>query len=134
MKELNRKVFKTIFLILSLFIVTGIVIYNVSSYKKEYDNVKRNLTFMEDRNNKKPEGNPPEPRDFNEDIPDVIDRELDNMMIMDYEVYSVKLNNNKIDRIIDHSNNTSDFDVKSIAKTIIVKNKGLQIGNLYINK
>ena len=46
MKELNRKVFKTIFLILSLFIVTGIVIYNVSSYKKEYDNVKRNLTFM----------------------------------------------------------------------------------------
>ena len=134
MKELNRKVFKTIFLILSLFIVTGIVIYNVSSYKKEYDNVKRNLTFMEDRNNKKPEGNPPEPRDFNEDIPDVIDRELDNMMIMDYEVYSVKLNNNKIDRIIDHSNNTSDFDVKSIAKTIIVKSKGLQIGNLYINK
>ena len=50
MKELNRKVFKTLFLILSLFIVTGIVIYNVSSYKKEYDNVKRNLTFMEDRN------------------------------------------------------------------------------------
>ena len=40
MKELNRKVFKTIFLILSLFIVTGIIIYNVSSYKKEYDNVK----------------------------------------------------------------------------------------------
>ena len=105
MKELNRKVFKTIFLILSLFIVTGIVIYNVSSYKKEYDNVKRNLTFMEDRNNKKPEGNPPEPRDFNEDIPDVIDRELDNMMIMDYEVYTVELSDKEIVEIINHSNN-----------------------------
>ena len=38
MKELNRKVFKTIFLILSLFIITGTVIYNVQSYKREYDN------------------------------------------------------------------------------------------------
>ena len=41
MKELNRKVFKTIFCILSLFIITGIVVYNVSSYKKEYESIKR---------------------------------------------------------------------------------------------
>ena len=95
MKELNRKVFKTIFLILSLFIITGIVIYNVSSYKKEYDNVKRNLTFMEDRNISVPVGNPPEPKEPNENMPEPKDRELDNMMIMDYEVYSVKLNNNR---------------------------------------
>ena len=39
MKELNNKVFKTIFLILSVFIVTGVVIFNVQSYKREYDNV-----------------------------------------------------------------------------------------------
>ena len=134
MKELNRKVFKTIFLILSLFIVTGIVIYNISSYKKEYDNVKRNLTFMEDRNTSKPEGNPPEPRESNNDMPEPKDRELDNMMIMDYEIYSVKINNEKIERIINHSNNTSNFDVETIAKKIIRKDKGLEIGNLYINK
>ena len=134
MKELNRKVFKTLFLILSLFIVTGIVIYNVSSYKKEYDNVKRNLTFMEDRNITKPEGAQPEPREPNENMPEPKDRELDNMMIMDYEVYSVKLNNNRIERIINHSNNTSNFDVESIAKTIITKDKEIKIGNLYTNK
>ena len=134
MKELNRKVFKTIFLILSLFIVTGIVIYNISSYKKEYDNVKRNLTFMEDRNTSKPEGNPPEPRESNNDMPEPKDRELDNMMIMDYEIYSVKINNEKIERIINHSNNTSNFDVETIAKKIIRKDNGLEIGNLYINK
>ena len=134
MKELNRKVFKTIFLILSLFIVTGIVIYNVSSYKKEYDNVKRNLTFMEDRNTAMPEANPPEPKEPKENMPEPKDRELENMMIMDYEVYSVKLNNNAIERIINHSNNTSNFDVESIAKTIITKDKEIKIGNLYANK
>ena len=134
MKELNRKVFKTLFLILSLFIVTGIIIYNVSSYKKEYDNVKRNLTFMEDRNNFKPEGNPPEPREPNENMPEPKDRELDNMMIMDYEVYSVKITNERIEKIISHSNNTSSFDVENIAKTIIAKDKEIKIGNLYTNK
>lgn len=134
MKELNKKVFNTIFLILSLFIVTGIVIYNVSSYKMEYDNVKRNLTFMEDKNIPKTNTNPPEARNFNDPIPNQIDKELDNMKIMDYEVYSVKLNNEKIEQIIDHSNNISNFDIENISKTIITKEKGLQIGNLYTNK
>lgn len=133
MKELNRKVFKTLFIILSVFIITGIIVYNVSSYKKEYDNVKRNLTFMLERNTSKSEGNPPEPKVFNESIPEKA-KELDNMMIMDYDVYSVKLNNNEIERIINHSKNTSNFDIDNIAKKIITKNKGLKIGNLYTNK
>ena len=134
MKELNKKVFKTIFLILSLFIVTGVIIYNISSYKKEYDNIKRNLTFMEDRNTNMPPDNPKEPREPNENMPEPKDRELDNMMIMDYEVYSVKINNNEIEKIINHSKNTSNFDAESIAKTLITKDKGLKIGILYTNK
>lgn len=125
MKELNKKVFRTIFLILSLFVVTGVVIYNVTIYKKEYDNIKRNLSFINDR----PTDNPIEPKD----IPSPRDKELDNMMIMDYEVYTVKLNDKKIERIISHSNNKSDFDVKKISKSIINKDKGLNIGNLYIS-
>ena len=128
MKKLNRKVFKTIFIILSLFIITGIIVY-----KKEYDNVKRNLTFMVERNTSKPEGNPPEPKVFNESIPEK-DKELDNMMIMDYDVYSVILNNNEIEWIINHSKNTSNFDIDNIAKKIVTKNKGLKIGNLYTNR
>ena len=47
MKELNKKVFRTIFLILSLFIIFGIVIYNISVYRKEYNSVHRHLTFMD---------------------------------------------------------------------------------------
>ncbi len=131
MKELNRKVFKTIFLILSLFMLLGIIIYNVNSYKKEYDNVKRNLVFMENKN--KPEGNPPEPREF-EDDSNFKNRELDNMMIMDYEVYTIKLNNGEIDRIIYHSDNNSDFNIKDVANKISSKSEKLVIGNLYNNK
>lgn len=134
MKELNRKVFKTIFLILSLFIAIRIVIYNISSYKKEYDNIKRNLTFIEDRNINKPESNPPEPREFNNSMPAPKDRELNNMMIIDYIVYSMELNITQIDRIINHSNNTSSFDLENIAKAIQTKDKGIIIGNLYTNK
>ena len=133
MKELNRKVFKTIFLILSLFIITGVVIFNVQSYKREYDNVKRNLTFMEDRNNK-PEGNLPEPRELDDDVPEPKEQKnLENMMIMDYEVYTVVLDNKEIEKIITHGSNTSDFDTKEIAKKILNKQQGINIGNLYIN-
>ena len=118
MKELNKKVFKTIFIILSLFILIGIGIYNISSYTKEYDSVKKSLTFM----NSRPEDIPPEAK------------ELDNTKIIDYEVYSVKLHNKEIEKIFNHSNNNSTFDVESVAKKIRKKKEGLNIGNLYNNK
>ncbi|MBQ6477530.1 MAG: HAMP domain-containing histidine kinase [Bacilli bacterium] len=120
MKELNRKVFKTIFSILSIFILLGIFIYNIDTYKKEYNHVKRNLTFTEDKNN------PPKPLSN--------DNKMDNMMIMDYEVYTVELEDNKIKKIIYHSNNISNINIKSISKKIIKEKQGLKIGNLYTNK
>ncbi len=134
MKELNKKVFKTIFLILSLFVISGIVLYNVESYKNEFDNVKRNLTFIEDKDGFKPEGNPPAPKEFDDSMPERDDRVLDDMMIMDYEVYTVKLNGKSIDRIIKHSNKISDFDIDNIARLVVSKDKGLKVGNLFTNK
>ena len=131
MKELNKKVFKTIFIILSIFIVSGIVIYNVQSYKKEYDSVKRNLNFIEERNIPQ---DLPEPIDLDPSAPEPKDRDLDNMMIMDYEVYTVKLNNKKIEKIINHSSSTGEFNVRSIAQKIINSNEDLKVGNLYNNK
>ena len=124
MKELNRKVFKTIFILLSTFILIGILIYNINSYKNEYNNVKRNLTFIEDRNDFNKDNKPPEPKD----------KEIDNMMIMDYEVYTVKINNNQIESINKHTTNNTNFDIETISKKILSKNKGLNIGNLYNNK
>ena len=125
MKELNNKVSKTIFLILSLFVITIIVAYSLVVYKREYDGVKRNLTFTEEKVTTKPKN----------DIFNFADREKDNMMIMDYEVYSVELNdNNEIEKIYIHSNTISDFDIEKVANKIINKGEGLYIGNLYINK
>ncbi|MBQ3469037.1 MAG: HAMP domain-containing histidine kinase [Bacilli bacterium] len=120
MKELNRKVFKTIFLILSAFIILVTIIYNTEAYRKEYEGIHRNLDFI-------PQEKRVEPKEFQ-------NNELDNMIIMDYEVYTVKIQNGKIERIISHNSNTSDFNVSSIAKKILKKDKGLRVGNLYHSK
>lgn len=127
MKELNRKVFITIFSILSLFLILSIVIYNVQNYEREYKGVERNLNFIEEKEN----NNIPKPKENSSFVnkPD----DIDNMMIMDYEVYTIRVNNNTIDRIISHGNN-SDFDVNNIALSIINKDNKIKIGNLYNNK
>ena len=118
MKELNRKVFNTIFIILSIFIFIGLLTYNITIYNKEHHNISRNLSYRE-------EVNKPTPIDMNND--------LDQMIIMDYEVYTVILNNNSIERIISHSNESTTFDIEYIANKIINKKQGLYIGNLYLN-
>ena len=121
MKKLSKKTFITIFTIISSFLLIGLITINIQNYNREYENIKRNLTMinpgfrMNERNIKSPE--------------------LDNMMIMDYEVYTIKLKNNQIDRIISHGNQT-DFDITNISNNILINNNKdtLKIGNLYHNK
>ena len=127
MKKLNRKVLLSIFSIISFFIIVGVFIYNYQTYTKEYDNIYRSLNFVNEFNNK-----PNKPYDNNFVRPE--DREFDNMMIMDYEVYTVKVNNGTITRIIEHGNSSSDFNVEEIALSIMEKDKELKIGNLYSSK
>ena len=66
MKKLNRKTFFTIFLLISAFLIVGIVLYNVQNYKREYDNVERNLNKIN--------------RMMPEDRSDHIHKEFDNMI------------------------------------------------------
>ena len=127
MKELNRKVFNTIFIILSVFIFIIVFIYNVEIYRREYSAVQRNLSFMEERISK-PDYRIPILDDEQDD------KNFENMMIMDYEVYTVILSNGEIERIISHSSNTSNFDVQSVAEKIVTKKQGMRIGSLYNNK
>ena len=121
MKKLRNKTFITIFTIISTFLIIGLIIVNVQNYNREYENIKRNLTMI----------GPMVKRDENK----FREPDIDNMMIMDYEVYTIKLKDNKIDRIINHGNNTN-LDIDTIANNIINKNNSdkLQIGNLYLNK
>lgn len=119
MKELNKKTTLTIFLIFSIFLLLNIIVINVSSYKKEYEGIKRALTFNEDK------------RNFKNDMPP---KEFDNMMVMDHEVYTIRLHINKVVQIIKHSNNESDFDIKSVVNDILNNDKEYHLGNLYLSK
>ena len=121
MKRLNKKTFFTIFLLISSFLIIGITIYNYQMYKRELESVRRNLNSIDRMIPNKIEDNH-KPRD------------IDNMIIMDYEVYTVYLNNNKIDRIVSHSNDNSKFDINTIATNLLNKNNDYHIGNLYMNK
>lgn len=119
MKKLTKKTFITIFSIISSFLIISLIFINVENYKREYENIKRNLTTISPAF--RPNGRK-EP-------------ELDKMMIMDYEVYTIRINNNHIENIISHGNKT-DFDIDNISQ-IILENNGedtLRIGNLYNNK
>ena len=49
MKELSRKVFLTILGMLTFILVISLVILNIVSYRREYENVKRNLDLMDNR-------------------------------------------------------------------------------------
>lgn len=121
MKQLYNKTFITIFLLFSIFIASTLIIFNYQNYKKEYDSVVRNLNFADF--NKDDKHNKPVPRN------------LDNTMIMDYEVYTVRLDDKKVQDIISHGNESSDFDIKSITnKVLSSNNKTIKIGNLYNNK
>ena len=125
MNKLNKKVFISIFSIISSFLVIVIMIYNIQTYRKEYSNIYRSLTFINEFQYKTSR--------FNDSIyrPN---NNIDNMMIMDYEVYTVELNNNSIYRIIGHSDEESNFDVENIALDIMSKDKAIKIGNLYFSK
>lgn len=125
MNKLNKKVFISIFSIISSFLVIVIMIYNIQTYRKEYSNIYRSLTFINEFQYKTSR--------FNDSIyrPN---NNIDNMMIMDYEVYTVELNDNSIYRIIGHSDEESNFDVENIALDIMSKDKAIKIGNLYFSK
>ena len=47
MKELNKKVFLTVFGMLTFFLCVSLVIINIVSYRREYEGIKGNLNIME---------------------------------------------------------------------------------------
>ena len=124
MKELNRKVFITIFSILSVFVLIGVIIYNAQEYKKEYDSIYKNLNFLNGFKINTEKDNIIRPKE----------NELDNMMFMEYEVYTITLDNNEIEKIIGHSTRTSKFNIEKAIIEILSKEEKLSIKNLYISR
>ncbi len=120
MKKLSRKTFITIFSIISTFLIIGLITINVEIYHREYENVKRNLMFINPMKDKGKKLNNPD---------------MDNMMIMDYEIYTIRLQEKNIERIINHGIENNP-DITNIANKILKNNNHnkIYIGNLYYNK
>ena len=51
MKKLERKVFLTIFVILTFFLIVSLVLINVVSYRREYESIRQNLNMIDERGN-----------------------------------------------------------------------------------
>ena len=134
MKELRKKTFWTIFSILMIILLFSVFFVNIQNYRREYENIERTLTVFDGPGNLK--GGVRFPEEKENGWKDQDRSEPEKMMIMDYEVYTVELRDDRISRIISHGNASDDFDVEQIANKIIEDNEkqGLYIQNLYLEK
>ena len=128
MKKLKNKLFYTIFIILSIFLISILVIFNYQDYVIEKKNVLNNLNMISDVNNKPL-------RKMDEQIP----KEFENppKMFIDAIIYTVVLDDNGIIDIINHSINDSEIEsINEEAKYILNNEKSskTKIGNLYFSK
>lgn len=116
MKKLNQKVFITLYAVLSLFMLSVLVIFEVQNYVKEEKNVEETLRIPNDNKN--------DPS------------KKDNLPMMNRKVYSVLLgNDNQILEIMNHNiDGLTSEEIETIAKDILSKRdlKENKVGNLYL--
>lgn len=121
MKNLQNKVFYTIFLILTISILTFIIVFNSQKYLEEKNNISNNLKMTQETEKKDP--------------PLMLDKEpKENIKFLDQTIYTVLLDeNNNIKEVINHSNNELEVKIINIAKEILSKKniKSTYIGCLY---
>lgn len=136
MKKLKTKVFWTIFLILTSFLITVSVIFNSQNYLREVRNINNNLEMINKNNERSFK------REINENFEDKKEFPESNFkqepkMFMDVILYSVELDeNNNLTNIICHNEeNTDTKEIEELAEKIINKDKNKKyIGNLYLDK
>ena len=135
MKKLKTKIIGTIFIILTISIVTILTIYNSTIYIRERNNIEDNLNniMMEPKEMPKDKFN--EKEDMQE--PPEIPNENDNPRFMDVTMYTIELKEKAIEKIINHTNDEETPDeITEIAEKIIKTNKEekTHIGNLFLEK
>jgi len=125
MKELKKKTYMTIFAMLSLAVITVLVFVNVRNYAAEKDRVDRILNTMDERGFGDRPGGPGEPEPEKPDF--------QNMMVMDYELYTVLIEDGEVTDVYSHGNISEAFDAESIANQIASSEKKDRkyIGNLF---
>lgn len=127
MKKLRKKTFYTVFSIISFFAFIILLFIHLQEYQKEYKGIERNLMRMPNLlDNKRPFEKKAEPEIFKEN--------LNNKIIMDYDVYTILLdeNNNILDYISHSESNISDTIMKQVSKILSEsKTDALHINCLY---
>lgn len=115
MKKLKNKIFWTILIILSLFLITLLIIYNYQNYNLAKEDVKRSLYKT---------------NDFK------LFKENESKEFMDITMYTIVLNKNN--KVIDIINPRDDYNdnILNIVNDIIENNSvsTIYIGNLYFNR
>jgi len=131
MDKLKKQVFRTIFIILILFVFVILCIFNMLEYSSLYNSIndmlkRDDIEIKKDDNIEK------------NNIKKEEDNKDNHKIFMDTDFYTIVLNeNNKIIDIINHTENgLSNTKLKKISKNIINNNKEdkYYIGNLYFNK
>ncbi len=129
MEKLKKKIFYVIFLILTIFLISILCIFNYQSYNQEKNEIQNNLTKIDDRRENEEKNKPTENSDIN-NVP--------NPIFMDTVVYTIIYNEQyEVIDILNHSQ--EDFEnseVKEVAEKILNEEnkKSLKIGNLYFSK
>lgn len=135
MEKLKKKVFSVIFIILTIFLISILGIFNYQNYSQRASDVKSNLMRMNNRENGPNNENVP-PKKSDENLLQTKNNE-NQQIFMDSTVYTILLDENlKIKDVINHTTEEiSNDQIKEIAENIL-KNKGeenIKIGNLYID-
>ena len=126
MDKLKNKIFWVILFILTIFLLSVLCIFNYQDYKHEKTEIQNNLMKMED--NKDAQFKPEKPSGEQEPI--------EQPVFMDVIAYTVIYNdNNEVIDIINHTQDISSDEIKTIAKEILESDKKetMKIGNLYFD-
>lgn len=156
MEKLKKKVFSVILIILTIFLVSILAIFNYQNYSQRANDVKRNLMRMDNKENvpnkeildKGQQNKDISINDQQQDDENISEKKAEEnlqdtknnenpQIFMDSTVYTVLLDNNlNIKDVINHTTEEiSDDKIKEIAENIL-KNKGeenTKIGNLYFD-
>lgn len=126
MIKLKRKVFYTIFIILTLSVLSFCTTFNVQKYIEQRNNISNSLQTASPNDKKDdPKQVPP---DMNQDMAkddsnknDLSKEDLNSIKFMDSTIYTVLIDeDNNIKEIINHSNNNlTDSEIKTIASDIL---------------
>ena len=132
MEKLKNKIFTVICLILTIFLVSILIIFNFQNYYKNVNNIKSNLMRMDVSKENEPSG---KPENSNNIEPQAKLDEENPQVFMDSTIYTVLLDENQnVKDVINHTtDNISDEEITKIAEDIIKNrnDKNLKVGNLY---